>query len=455
MAGLEERLSKLETILHRLFCCDTNQFTGPQGPQGPIGEEGPQGPAGVNGEIIFQNLNWTGAFTPCVIYNQYDAVSYEGSSYFLNCESSATFECESPVDNPSCWILLANQGAPGVQGQQGIAGNDGSNSGRWNWHSASLTSSDPGSTWFKTNTANLNNLSRIDVSYEDINATDYKAWWAALHSFGVDYPSSLFFIQITEVGSNNIIGIYKVLYKVPTLDTTLFLNYISIGLDPVYVSSFALNANKKYTISWSIHGGINSETAPKTKGNVVATLSPAPFPVLEYDFNYASSENPWIINDFPAPSFLYYVALPTPTKIGQELIIITQGEYEFGIVTYNGLSTMLVNTVPQLLNEFVVWPGDHFRAIWSGDFWIIEHLQGSTPKFNLRRTVLNKYEIGESDYDTVTIVYPTLAGLNSNYPSSLYAVGLKVYMPNIPGGPRCFVKVSDTEWESFSTSTVI
>ena len=28
MAGLEERLTKLESILHRLFCCDTNQFTG-------------------------------------------------------------------------------------------------------------------------------------------------------------------------------------------------------------------------------------------------------------------------------------------------------------------------------------------------------------------------------------------------------------------------------------------
>jgi hypothetical protein len=460
MAGLEERLSKLESILHRLFCCDTNQFTGPQGPQGPQGEDGEdglQGPPGVDGLITFQNLNWVGEWVPCVIYNQFDAVSYLGSSYFMNCESSATFECEVPTENPSCWILLANQGATGPQGPTGltgVSGNDGSNSGRWKFLTTSNIVGAPGSTYFVADTLNLNTLTEIRVSFDDINSTDYEAWWKALYDFGVDYPGSLFFIQITEVGSNNIIGIYQLDPKYPS-PVVLNPTHVQVYLDPMYVSNSVFTPNKNYTISWSIHGGVNGTIAPKTKGEVEATLIPAPFPILEYDFNQAYSDNPWAPAPFPGPQFLYYVALPTPTVRGQELYIVAKGDYEFGVITHDGSSIMLLFGTDELTDEFVIFPKDVYRATWDGDYWIMEIIQGQPSRFNYYRAVSDKFELQETIYDPIVSPYPTATSLNTTYPSTDYAIGLKVYMSNIPGGPRCFVKVSDTEWQSFSTGTVI
>jgi hypothetical protein len=450
MAGLEERLSKLESILHRLFCCDTNQFTGPQGPQGPQGNPGLQGPPGVDGLITFQNLNWVGEFTSCVIYNQFDAVSYNGASYFLNCETSETFECQNPTDN-ECWILLANQGATGPQGPTGGFGNDGSNSGRWKWSGVSTFLIDPGTTYFITDNINLNAISSLTVNFGDINATDYKDWWTVLHDFGVDYPGSLFFIQITEVGSNNIIGIYQVEYKAPNFTMTLYPTYINIGLTPIYVSNGTFTANNDYTISWSIHGGVNSSNAPKTKGEVSASLIPAPFPTLEYDFNIAVSSIPWndSINQFS------YVALPTPTVRGQELYLLARGDNDFGVITHNGGSFLLLYGVSSLTSEFLVYPEDVYRFTWDGDYWIVENIEGQTNFFNGRRTIEDKFDFKETIFDNLTSTYPTESWLNTTYPDNVYAKGIKIFMSAIPGGPRCFVKVDATSWQSFPTSTVI
>lgn len=452
MAGLEERLSKLESILHRLFCCDTNQFTGPQGPQGPQGETGEPGPPGADGAIIFQNLNWMGEFTPCVIYNQFDAVSYNGSSYFLNCEDSGSFECEYPIDN-TCWVLLANAGATGPQGPTGLTGNDGSNSGRWKFKGVS-TPQDPGSTWFTTDTVSLSLLSEICVSTNDINTTSYLDWWQALRDFMFDH-NPLTFIQITEVGSNNVIGIYQIDVKGGIPQITMYPTYVNIALTPVYVSNNSFTDNKTYTISWSLHGGVTGTTGTKTKGEVLAELIPAPFPVLQYDFNEAYSDNPWTPAPFPAPQLLYYVALPTPTVRGQELFIVAKGDYEFGVITHDGSSTMLLFGTDELTDEFVIWPKDVYRATWDGDYWIMEIIQGQPSRFNYYRAVSDKFELQETIYNPIVSPYPTAASLNTTYPSTDYAIGLKVYMSNIPGGPRCFVKVSDTEWQSFSTGTVI
>ena len=106
---MEERLVKLEQILHKLFCCNSNQFQGPPGLQGEPGLDGAQGPQGEPGPIGPAGLNWQGTWVSGVIYSQNDAVSYNGASYFLNCESTATFETETPLDN-TCWVLLANIG---------------------------------------------------------------------------------------------------------------------------------------------------------------------------------------------------------------------------------------------------------------------------------------------------------------------------------------------------------
>ena len=206
MAGLEERLSKLESILHRLFCCDTNQFTGPQGPQGPQGDAGLQGPPGAEGAVGPAGLEWQGQWVPCTVYNENDAVGWNGASYYVVCETSdaapcysydvngtgflewtdcegaeesynftsssyticsiapfppsvgsltfdaitptgcASTACAPPNVNP-CFALLASQGATGPQGPTGtgISGNDGSNSGRWKFKSVGNTPTYTGS----------------------------------------------------------------------------------------------------------------------------------------------------------------------------------------------------------------------------------------------------------------------------------------------------------------------
>lgn len=125
MAGIEERVTRLEKILNKVLCCETNEFTGPQGPVGAPGRDGApgsEGPQGVPGPVGPAGLNWMGTFVPCVIYSQNDAVSFGGASYFVTCEDTSTGECESPYDNTSCWALLANQGATGPMGPQGPAG---------------------------------------------------------------------------------------------------------------------------------------------------------------------------------------------------------------------------------------------------------------------------------------------------------------------------------------------
>jgi hypothetical protein len=455
MAGLEERLSKLEKILHRLFCCDTNEFTGPQGPQGPQGETGEPGPPGADGAIIFQNLNWMGAWTPCVIYNQFDAVSYNGSSYFMNCESSATYECEYPPENPTCWILLANAGATGPQGPTGLIGNDGSNSGRWKFLTTSDIVGAPGSTYFVTDTLNLNTLTRIIVNFDDINSTDYEAWWTALYDFGVDYPGSLFFIQITEVGSNNIIGIYQVEYKAPSFDMALLPNRISIGLAPMYVSNSVFTPNKNYTISWSIHGGVNGGNAPKTKGEVSAQAFPGPYPTLQYDFNEALSSIPW---DIPTLS-RSYVALPTPTVRGQQLYLTTRGNNDFAIISHNGSFILNVygigGVAGGLVEEFLTVPGDMFKFTWDGDYWIVENIEGQANFFNGKRTQEDKFQFQETYYDNITLTFPTQTWLNTSFPVGSYGRGSKIFFAAIPGGPRCFVRMDATNWQSFPTNTVI
>lgn len=521
MAGLEERLHKLEGILHRLFCCDTNHFTGPMGPQGPAGTPGTpglQGPPGVQGPIGPAGLTWQGEYVACVVYSENDVVGYNGASYFVTCPTSDSSPCYAynvtgfgsydyidcdglpqnvnnsgpgsqdicslieippsvelllfdpivgscpstacaPPDVNPCFALLASMGATGPEGptgETGIAGNDGSNSGRWNYYGVDVTPSDPGSTWFTTDDAILNTLSKITVSFDDINSTDYTDWWTILNDFGIDYPGSLFFVQITEVGSNNIIGIYQVGIKPGgILDIVLNPTYIVVGLNPVYVSGSSLNSGQAYTVSWSIQGGVTAGSAPKTKGEVVATLIPAPFPVLEYDFNIVRSDFPWTPAPFPDPQLLYYVALPTPTYRGQQLILVGTGEYEFGITTDDETPKMLTYGADLLLFEFIIFPRDVYRATWDGDFWIMEFIQGQPPIFNTRRVVLDKFTIKESFSDPLVVVYPTLSWLNATYSDSDYAKGFKLYLPNIPGGPSCFIKISDTDWQSFSTTTVI
>lgn len=452
MAGLEERLSKLESIIHRLFCCDNSQFTGSQGPQGPMGENGEPGPPGVPGAIIFQNLNWTGAWVSGGAYAQFDVVSYNGSSYFLNCEDTGGFENETPPDN-SCWVLLANAGATGPQGPTGGFGNDGSNSGRWKLGGIGESELDPGDTWFTVDSMDLSTLSRIIVSGYDINSTPYINWWQALHDFVQDY-NPLAFIQITEVGSNDIIGIYKIAVKLPSTDITIHAGWVDIGLDPIYVGNTTMNQNSTYTISWSLHGGVNAGNTPLTEGTITPVHQTGPYPTLEYDFN----------NLEPQPisgGTTYFAALPEPTFIGQTLVVrALVGESldytkSAGIISHDGSPIIYINF--SLIDNFTIFLQCVHRFTWSGTFWVAEDIQGQVTLFNDFKLQDAGYNIVETTLDTSSS-YPTKAYLNATYPLNFFPRGIKIYCPNVPGGPRVFTKISEAaggEWASYPYTPVI
>ena len=602
MAGLEERLSKIESTLHRLLCCDSNQFVGPEGPEGPEGPQGDpgeQGPPGEQGDIGPAGLIWQGPWDPCVIYFENDAVSYNGSSYYVtcptsdlapcysyevsgvgtlnwvNCEgenSSLTFDdtfshimcsmaqlpskigdlslspiippnCAStaciPPDINSCFDLLASQGEqglqgdPGNQGEQGLKGdkgdegkqgeqgnqgekgeqgnqgekgntgdkgekgeqgfqgdqgekgdkgdpgekgnpgdkgdtgqtgqtgqtgdkgdkgdqgdpgidgtdgNDGSNSGRWKWDSVFSSPADPGSNYFTTDSLNFNTLTQICVSFEDTNSTDYTDWWTALYDFGVDFPNSTFLIQITEVGSNNIIGIYQVSSTNLPVDIVLFPTYVEIELSPMYVSNSVFSTNLNYTISWSIQATAGNNES-KQKGVYEAVSIPGPYPVIAHTFNEGYSDGG-----------KSYILLPNPSYTNQQVYMVAKGDEGFYIRTFDGANKLLLYGKDLLNDELRLLPRDVYRFTWDGsEYWIVEYIEGLGLAFNERRPVEDKFQIQETVHDAVTLSFPSLTTLNTNYPSNI--IGFKVYMTAL-SPPYCFVKVGTTSWESFPTTTV-
>jgi len=501
---MEERIAKLEQIIHRLFCCSTSQFTGPQGPQGPIGI-GIQGPPGAQGAAGPAGLNWQGEWVPCAVYNQDDAVAYNGASYFVTCPTSempacysynvtgtgthaytdcegnsqsvtvdgmshyvicsldpisspigsmnfapvTTTSCCTPPDLNPCFALLASQGAVGPQGPTGDYGNDGSNSGRWMYSGIQPGVLNPGSTWFTTTSDEFDIIDRICISYDDVNSADFSNWWITLKDYTTAY-NPLVFIQITEVGANEIVGIYKLEPNVPpaTADITLHTGFVELGVQVISSSETTLTSDKVYTISWVIQGGISPANAPKTIGTI-PVLIPGPgvtLPIAQYDFNF--------IEAFTEPVGLNYsaggVRLPSGITIGQTLVLIATGTYPYTIYT-SDTSSILFAKYSNMVLSLDVEPYESARFTWDGKEWIMESINGiaysfnniGEPQLSLRDT---RFAIKESDTDSFTTTPPSLSWLNSNYPNTVYPIGFKIYMPNLVGGGKVYSKIQPSVW---------
>ena len=450
MAGIEERLSKLESILNKLFCCSgANQFTGPQGPPGPIGL---QGPPGVDGSFIVQNLNWMGSFSSCVIYNQYDAVSFEGSSYFLNCESSEGFECETPLDN-SCWVLLANAGATGPQGPTGQEGNDGSNSGRWNYQGVEMLGPIQNGA-FSTNNENFAFSTSITINKKANTTADYTDWLTILTN--LNYSIVPAYLQITKVGNNNIVALYEITgqsgFVGPSLNQSLGLTINYIGGQNTNFES-----GESYTISWVLNG--LGTLANKTVGNLQALSMPGV--KLNYDYNIVTSE--------AKNAFVY---LPDTTQIGKEVVVFsTRVENEGFYILANSEATLdpinLTPTCTGFLATFGIeevdrtifaYPNANYKFTFLGNiapggkaFWNMEAMLNTYPTSGSQKNLLNANVILDNPIVDETIILLTAADLNTQYPD--LGVGTQFFAPNQPGGPRLFIK-GTTGWYSLSLNTV-
>lgn len=93
---------------------------GPQGLQGPQGEQGSQGIQGLPGTPGI-GVDWVGAWDNSVVYAQYDAVGYQGSSYISRQDNNTN---NLPTDT-AWWDLWVERGEAGLQGPQGIEGPQG------------------------------------------------------------------------------------------------------------------------------------------------------------------------------------------------------------------------------------------------------------------------------------------------------------------------------------------
>jgi hypothetical protein len=100
--------------------------TGAQGLQGPMGlpgvmgTTGPQGPAGTNGN----GFNFRDAFDNSVSYAVNDVATFQGASYVAITANQGP-NSPTPDQNLTAWSLMAQAGAVGAQGPQGLSGSIG------------------------------------------------------------------------------------------------------------------------------------------------------------------------------------------------------------------------------------------------------------------------------------------------------------------------------------------
>lgn len=87
--------------------------TGATGLQGATGATGIAGPTGATGPTSFI---FTGAWDSLVSYNPTDAVTYNGSFYFLPANNYSSWLLGGHPDAGYGWILLASKGATGASG---------------------------------------------------------------------------------------------------------------------------------------------------------------------------------------------------------------------------------------------------------------------------------------------------------------------------------------------------
>jgi hypothetical protein len=454
MAGLEERLSKLESILHRLFCCDTNQFIGPSGPQGPPGDPGIQGPPGVDGLITFQNLNWVGEWVPCVVYDQFDTISYLGSSYFMNCESSATYECELPTENPSCWILLANAGATGPQGPTGVNGLDGvdgANSLRW-IAGTTNTFGNPNHTTFNYNDPLLSSVITVLISVNESHNINVGTWLIDLAN-NIS-PTSFVKLQITDSLDNSIFGTYDVVGNtiagLPGSNTYLVLNLDFIS------GNGSIVTGREYTISWNY----SQVSANKTYGIVnVGNLGEE----LIYDYNVVSSTGEKTDS----------VYLPDTTQIGKEVVVFSrsgtsgnQGFYiesnsEISIPGPDPVSTGFITNygIDNGDSFMYAYPNGNYKFTFLGNiatggkaYWNMEALPNTYPTSGTEQNLLLSSPILNNPRVNTSNAVLNAAALNALY--SDLVRGEQVFAPNYPGGGKLFVKNGTSTWLSSSLNTV-
>ena len=142
--------------------------------------------------------------------------------------------------------LTGATGPEGDSGPNGADGSDGSNSGRWAFNGIQPASIDPSAENFITNATAINALTKIWISNTSNGGSSFFGWLnnaRTLRNLG-----NTLFLQITELGNNNIIGVWDVS---SIIDET---GYFEINLASNLVGSGVLTEDSIYTISYVFNG---------------------------------------------------------------------------------------------------------------------------------------------------------------------------------------------------------
>jgi hypothetical protein len=142
-------------------------------------------------------------------------------------------------------------GSTGPTGSVGVTGSDSSNSSRWIFSTASVPPTvDPGFGYFICDSVTFSSILTVGISSYDANNIDYNGWLSNLYTNYTAGRKS--YLQIVEVGSSNIIGLFEV------TSVTDWVTYFDVNLSPISVNG-SLTNDGQYSISHVYNGKDGSD----------------------------------------------------------------------------------------------------------------------------------------------------------------------------------------------------
>ena len=230
---------------------------GPTGPQGATGQQGIQGSTGQQGiQGVTGPTGNNGATGQQGIQGVTGATGANGTNGATGpTGANGTNGATGPTGNNGTRGATGPTGptgsastVAGPTGQAGITGNDGSNALRWTATGVSGSAANSG--LFYYNASTLGTVTQLWVSSRGADGTSRVNWHGAAFGFA---NTGILYLQVTEINSNNIIGIYRV--SSVAYDN---LGYYVYTLQSVLTASGSFTQGKLYSISW-VGNGVNGQ----------------------------------------------------------------------------------------------------------------------------------------------------------------------------------------------------
>ena len=252
------------------------------------GAQGPQGNQGFRGATGFIGATGSGATGATGTQGN---IGFNGSTGFTGSTGPGATGATGPAGTGATGAtgLPGPQGdngegatgATGAQGAQGFSqvGNDGSNSGRWDYTILSTGSYDPGFNYFSTDDTTFSAITTIYINPNSSIGADYSSWLASLKTLTSSPFNNTAYLQITDIDGNNTIGIWEI---VDVLDQGTHYE-VEVNTLLAGSGSAIIQDQETYTISWVFNG---SDGATGPQGNTGATGPDGAFGGATFDYTF-------------------------------------------------------------------------------------------------------------------------------------------------------------------------